>query len=122
MSMREMLKNRDLLTVLFSIFMFSFGFGIILPLLPFYSINFGATPFELGLLTSTFAFMSLVLSPIFGKISDSIGRKKVLAIGAGGFVIGYLIFAVADSLPMLFLARAIEGVAAAAMFPACISL
>jgi len=117
-----MLKNRDLLTVLFSIFMFSFGFGIILPLLPFYSINFGATPFELGLLTATFAFMSLILSPVFGKLSDSVGRKKLLATGTIGFVIAYIVFAFADSLTMVFIARAIEGVSAAAMFPAALSL
>ncbi|MCR4369307.1 MAG: MFS transporter, partial [archaeon] len=113
MSLFELLKQRDLLNVLFAVFMFSFGFGIILPILPFYSISFGATPFELGLLTATFAFMSLILSPVFGKISDSIGRKKVLAIGTTGFIIAYLVFAFADSLLLVFLARAIEGVSAA---------
>ncbi len=122
MGLLDLLKQKDILNVLFAVFMFSFGFGIILPLLPFYSISFGAKPFELGLLTATFAFMSLILSPVFGRVSDSWGRKKVLAMGAFGFVIAYIIFAFADSLFMLFAARAIEGVAAAAMFPAAVSL
>tara|TARA_Y100000310_G_scaffold344957_1_gene460780 strand:- start:7234 stop:8388 length:1155 start_codon:yes stop_codon:yes gene_type:complete len=116
------MKNKDLLSVLFAIFMYAFGFGIILPILPFYSLNFGATPFELGLLTATFAFMSLILSPVFGKASDSIGRKKIITIGTIGFIVAYIIFAFADSLFMVFVARAIEGIAAAAMFPAAISL
>ena len=122
MGLLELFKNKDILNVLFAVFMFSFGFGIILPLLPFYALSFGAKPFELGLLTGTFALMSLVFSPIFGKISDSIGRKKVLAAGAAGFVVAYIIFAFADSLFMVFLARAVEGFSAAAMFPASISL
>ncbi|MCR4335026.1 MAG: MFS transporter [archaeon] len=122
MSLMELLKQRDLLNVLFAVFMFSFGFGIILPILPFYSISFGATPFELGLLTATFAFMSLILSPVFGKIADSIGRKKVLAMGTTGFIIAYIVFAFADSLFLVFVARAIEGVSAAAMFPSAVSL
>ncbi|MFH1392052.1 MAG: MFS transporter [Candidatus Diapherotrites archaeon] len=122
MSLFELLKNRNLLSVLFTVFMYSFGFGIILPILPFYSLNFGATPFELGLLTATFAFMSLILSPIFGKTSDSIGRKKIITIGTIGFVIAYIILAFADSLSMVFIARAIEGISAAALFPASISL
>ncbi|MEK6957810.1 MAG: MFS transporter [archaeon] len=122
MSLLALLKQKDILNVLFAVFMFSFGFGIILPLLPFYSISFGATPFELGLLTATFAFMSLVFSPIFGKISDKVGRKKVLGLGAGGFIVAYVIFAFANSLQMLFIARAIEGICAAAMFPSAVSL
>lgn len=122
MALRSLLSDRRLLNVLFAIFMSAFGFGIILPILPFYSLNFGASPFDLGLLTATFAFMSLVFGPVFGKITDSIGRKKVLAFGTGGFVLSYIVFAVADSLFLVFVARALEGIFAAAIFPAAISL
>ncbi|MBI5226436.1 MFS transporter [Candidatus Micrarchaeota archaeon] len=122
MSFKDVLKMPGIPAVLFTQFMVAFGFGIILPILPFYTLSLGAQPFELGLLTSTFALMSLVFSPMFGKLSDRIGRKKVMLMGIGGFFLAYLVFAVSDSLWMAFLARGIEGVAAGAIFPACISL
>ena len=122
MSFKEILSVPGIKAVLFTLFMTSFGFGVILPILPFYALAHGATPAELGMLTATFAGMSLIFSPIMGKLADRYGRKRILQIGTAGFVIGYLVFAFSDSLPLLFVARAIEGIAAAAIFPACISL
>ncbi len=122
LSFREILSVPGIKPVLFTLFMASFGFGVILPILPFYVLSLGAKPFELGMLTATFAFMSLLFGPFFGKLSDRVGRKKVLLMGTGGFVLAYLVFAVSDQLWMAFLARAIEGVAAAGIFPAAISL
>src|SRR3989344_1283597 len=122
MSFKEILKTPGLKAVLFTMFMTAFGFGIILPILPFYTISLGATPFQLGMLTGTFALMGLLTSPFMGRLGDRIGRKKVLLIGIFGFFLAYLVFAVSDALWMAFLARAIEGVSAGAIFPACISL
>ena len=122
MSFREILATPGIKPVLFTLLMAAFGFGVILPILPFYTISLGAKPAELGLLTATFAFMSLVFSPFMGNLSDRIGRKPVIMFGTACFVIGYLIFALADSLLLAFIARAIEGVGAAAIYPACISL
>lgn len=102
--------------------MTAFGFGVILPILPFYAISLGAKPAELGMLTAAFAFMSLVFGPVMGKLADRFGRKKILLVGTAGFAAAYVLFAFTDSLAMAFLARAIEGVAAAAIFPCCISL
>lgn len=122
MSFKEILKTPGLKSVLFTMFMTSFGFGIILPILPFYTISLGAKPFELGMLTGTFALLGLLTSPFMGKLADRIGRKKVIIIGIFGFFLAYLIFAFSNALWMAFLARAIEGVAAGAIFPACVSL
>jgi len=122
MSFKQILSIPGVFPVLFTLFMASFGFGVILPILPFYALSLGAQPFELGMLTATFAFMGLIFSPLFGKLSDRIGRKKVLMIGALGFVTAYLVFAFTSSLEMAFAARAIEGIFAAGIFPACISL
>lgn len=122
MSFKEILSTPGIKAVLFTLFMTSFGFGVILPILPFYALSHGATPADLGMLTAVFAGMSLIFSPIMGKLADKFGRKKILMIGTGGFVIGYLVFAFTDSLAMAFVGRAIEGIAAAAIFPACISL
>jgi MFS family permease len=122
MSFREVLSIPGIKSVFFTLFMASFGFGVILPLLPFYALAHGAKPIELGMLTATFAFMSFMFGPIMGKIADKIGRKKVLLVGTGGFVLSYLIFSIADTMPLLFFARAVEGIAAACIFPACVSL
>ncbi len=122
MSFKEILKTPGLKSVLFTMFMTAFGFGIILPILPFYTISLGAKPFELGMLTGTFALLGLLTSPFMGKLADRIGRKKVIIIGIFGFFLAYLIFAFSNALWMAFLARAIEGVAAGAIFPACVSL
>lgn len=107
---------------MFTLFMTSFGFGVILPILPFYATSLGAQPLHLGMLTATFALMSLLFGPVIGKLADRHGRKKVLLGGTAGFLTGYLIFAFTHSLEAAFVARAIEGVAAAGIFPACISL
>lgn len=122
MSYKQILSTPGLKPVLFTLFMAAFGFGVILPLLPFYTLSLGAQPVELGMLTATFATMSLVFAPLFGKLADRIGRKQVLMIGTAGFVVSYLLFAAADSLPMLFLARGLEGLFASGIFPACVSL
>lgn len=122
MSFGEILSIPGIKPIFFTLFMVSFGFGVILPMLPFYALSHGAKPFELGMLTATFALMSFLFGPAMGALSDRIGRKPVLLAGTGGFALSYLVFSIADSLPLLFLARAIEGVAAACIFPSCISL
>ncbi|MEM2138224.1 MAG: MFS transporter [Candidatus Anstonellaceae archaeon] len=117
-----MLSTPGVKAVLFTLFMTAFGFGVILPILPFYALSLGAAPAELGMLTATFAFMSLVFGPVMGKFADKYGRKKILLVGTAGFAAAYILFAFTDSLGMAFFARAIEGIAAAAIFPSCISL
>ncbi|MEK6843790.1 MAG: MFS transporter, partial [Candidatus Micrarchaeota archaeon] len=109
MSFKEIIRKKDIQSTLLTLLFTSIGFGVILPILPFYSETFGATAFDLGMLTALFAFISLILSPVIGKISDKVGRKKVLMAGTIGFMISYLMFAYANSLQMLFVARAIEA-------------
>jgi multidrug resistance protein len=122
MSFREIISIPGIKPVLFTLFMAAFGFGVILPILPFYALAHGAAPWELGVLTATFAFMGLIFSPLFGKLSDRIGRKKVLLIGTAGFTLSYILFAFSNSLETVFIARAVEGMFAAGIFPSCISL
>jgi multidrug resistance protein len=122
MSFREIISIPNIKPLLFTMLLSAMGFGIILPLLPFYALSLGVQPFELGILTATFALMSLLFSPYFGRLSDRIGRRKVLMIGTLGFMAAYLVFAFADSFFMALLARAMEGFFAAAIFPSVISL
>src|SRR3989338_2031673 len=110
MSFRDVLSTPGIKPVLFTLFMAAFGFGVILPILPFYALAHGAKPFELCMLTATFAFMGLLFGPIWGKLSDKYGRKKVLLISTAGFAASYVLFAFADTLFLVFAARGLEGV------------
>ncbi|MFL6450292.1 MAG: MFS transporter [Bryobacteraceae bacterium] len=88
------------------------GFTIILPLLPFYSERLGASPAIVGALVSTYAIFQLISGPILGQISDRLGRKPILLVSQAGTLAGFLLLAFAGSMPMLFLARAIDGATA----------
>lgn len=85
------------------------GFGIIIPLLPFYGERFGADPFEVGLLMAIYSFCQLLAAPLWGRLSDRIGRRPVLLLGMAGAAISYLWLASADSLWTLYAARALGG-------------
>lgn len=122
MSFKEVIDTPGVKPVLFTLFMASFGFSVILPILPFYALSLGLKPFELGMLTATFAVMNLLFAPIMGKLADRFGRKNIMIIGMSGFVIAYLIFATGTTIESAFIARAIEGISAGAIFPSCISL
>ncbi len=88
------------------------GFTIILPLLPFYAEQFGASPFVVGVLATSFAFCQFLSGPWLGRLSDRFGRKPVLMVSQTGTLIGFLVLAVANSLPLVFLSRIIDGVTA----------
>jgi multidrug resistance protein len=89
------------------------GFGMILPLLPFYAQEFDASAFEIGLLFSSYSLAQLVCAPLLGRLSDRVGRRPVLLVSIAGSVAAYLLFAAAGSFAMLVLARTLSGVAAA---------
>ncbi len=85
------------------------GFGIILPLLPFYAQEFAASAVMIGLLYSVYSFMQLIFSPIWGSWSDRIGRRPIMLLSTFGAVIAYVVFGLAESLGVLFFSRVIAG-------------
>lgn len=85
------------------------GFGIVLPLLPFYAQEFSASAVTIGLLYSVYSFMQLIFSPIWGSWSDRIGRRPIMLMSTLGAVIAYIIFGFAGSLGVLFLSRIVAG-------------
>jgi DHA1 family tetracycline resistance protein-like MFS transporter len=101
--------NPQLFTIFLIVFIDLLGFGIILPLLPFIGEKYGATPVQIGFLAATYSFFQLIATPILGRLSDRFGRKKMLIISQAGSAIGYLLLGFANSLPLLFLSRAIDG-------------
>ena len=100
-----------LLIIFITIFIDLTGFGIILPLLPFYAAKFQAGSSALGMLVASFALMQFISSPILGKISDDVGRKPVLLLSILTSMASFIIFALANSFIMLLLSRIIAGIA-----------
>lgn len=98
-----------LLPILGITFIDILGFSILIPLMPFYVQRFGASPFVIGVLFSTFALCQLIAGPVWGNVSDRIGRKAVLIVSQIGATIGWTMLAFAPSLPIVFAARIIEG-------------
>lgn len=87
------------------------GFGIVLPLLPFYAESMGATPFEVTLVIASFSAMQLTAAPIWGRVSDSRGRRPLIIAGLFASAASYLIFGLADTLGLLLLSRMTAGAA-----------
>ena len=100
---------RPLFVIFLTIFVNLVGFGIIIPLLPFYAQTFGASPFVIGLLFASFSLSQLVASPLLGELSDRWGRRPVLILSLVGTVVSFVMLAVAHSLAMLFAARIVDG-------------
>lgn len=89
------------------------GFGIVIPLLPLYAQRFGAGAVAVAWLLAIYSVMQFLFAPAWGRLSDRVGRRPVLLVGLFGSAAGYLAFGVAGSLPLLFAARALSGVAGA---------
>ena len=101
--------SRPLLVIFLTVFVNLVGFGIIIPLLPFYGETFGASPLVIGFLFAAFSLAQLVAAPILGALSDRYGRRPVLIFSLVGTVISFVMLAIAQSLAMLFAARIVDG-------------
>jgi DHA1 family tetracycline resistance protein-like MFS transporter len=102
-------KSR-LLVIFMTVFIDLVGFGIILPLSPYLAREFHASPLQVGLLLSIYSIAQFLFSPIWGSLSDRIGRRPVILIGLFGGGLSYLLFAFSSSLILLFAARFLAGV------------
>ena len=85
------------------------GFGIIIPLLPYYAEKFGANPNEVTLLMASYSLMQLIFSPILGRISDIYGRKKILVLCLIGSAISYFLLYFATNFALVLFARSVAG-------------
>ena len=111
-------RSRSPLTIIFiTIFIDLLGFGLVLPALPFYAESYGATPFVIGLLSMSYSLMQFIFSPMWGRISDRVGRRPILLMGLAGSCAAFLIFGLAKSLALLFVARTLAGILSSASLP-----
>lgn len=91
------------------------GFGIVLPILPLYAQRFDASPTTVGLLVASFSLAQFVFAPIWGRVSDRVGRKPVLVLSLVGTAVGSLITGLAGTLWVLFAGRIIDGISGASV-------
>ncbi len=103
--------RRSPLAVLFLVvFVDLVGFGIVIPLLPRYAKDYDASGFEQGLLLAAFSAMQFLFAPVWGRLSDRVGRRPVLMVGLAGSVLAYTGFALAESYAVLLASRMAAGV------------
>jgi MFS transporter, DHA1 family, tetracycline resistance protein len=77
------------------------GFGLVLPLLPFWAQRLGADAFVIGLITTTYALAQFLFTPLFGALSDRFGRRPVILISLLVEAAAFAMTALAGTLPML---------------------
>ncbi len=106
------MKRSPLVVIFTTVFIDLVGFGIVIPVLPFYAegTRFNATPRTVGILFASYSVMQLIFSPVLGRLSDKYGRRPVLLISIIGTGIGFVILGFATTLWMLFLGRILDGI------------
>jgi DHA1 family tetracycline resistance protein-like MFS transporter len=103
-------SRRALATLFLIVFTDLVGFGIVIPLLPLYAEHFRPAPWAFGLLMASYSAMQFVFAPVLGRLSDRIGRRPVLLVSLTGSIIGFVLFAFANSLVLLFASRLLAGI------------
>ena len=99
-------------TLFLIVFVDLVGFGLVIPLLPFYAERFTASPLAMTALFATFSLMSFLAAPLWGRLSDRVGRRPVLMASMAAAALAYFWMAFATELWMLFAARAFAGACA----------
>src|SRR3989338_10803932 len=103
-------KKSALFTVFLVVLIDLMGFGIVLPLLPFYASQFQASAVTVGLLYSVYSLAQLVFSPFWGALSDRFGRRPVMLLSTLGSALSYVLFALSHLLAFLLVSRVLAGI------------
>ncbi len=103
-------KKRSLFVIAIVSVVNALGYGIIIPIQYSYVAHFGVNAFWLGVLFASFSLAQFISTPIIGRLSDRYGRKPLLFFSVFGTMVSFLLFALANSMPMLFLARILDGI------------
>jgi DHA1 family multidrug resistance protein-like MFS transporter len=110
-------NRKNLLILSFTLLVMMLGYAMAMPLMPFYIEKFGVGGSELGWLMSTYSLMQLICAPLWGALSDRVGRKPVLCAGVLGYAVALLLFGLSTQFWMLFAARSLSGVLSSATQP-----
>jgi len=110
------MKKPSVFIIFLTVFIDLIGFGIVLPLLPIYSKTFGASGWQIGVLMASYSVMQFLFSPVWGRLSDRIGRRPVLLVSTAGAAVSYSVFALGSgldgqfALAVLLLSRMFAGI------------
>lgn len=104
------MRDRRLLIIFAVVLVDMLSFSIVLPLLPYIAGRLDASRFEIGLLGAVYPAFQLLAAPILGRLSDRFGRKPILLLSILGTALGFVVLATAQTLPVLFLGRAMDGI------------
>ena len=115
--LKLMLKYRELLVLSFAIFVSMIGFGLIMPFLPKYARDYGATKTQVGFMMGLFAVVRIFFSPLGGWLADKIGRKPLMVLGMFMYTLVMFLFGTADSVAEIFLYRGAQGAASGLVWP-----
>lgn len=103
------MQKPHLVTIFVVVFIDLLGFGLILPLLPYYAETFDASSTMVGLFMATYSAAQLIGAPVLGRLSDRFGRRPIMLVSIGGTFIGFVLLGVANTLWLLFVSRLIDG-------------
>ena len=106
----DIMKNKPLASIFLIVFIDLLGFGLILPLLPYYAESFGASDTLVGILVASYAAAQLVGAPLLGRLSDRFGRRPILLVSLLGTLLSFLLLGFAKTLWVLFAARIFDGI------------
>ncbi len=107
------MKRFSLAIIFLTVFIDLVGFGIVLPLLPYYAESYGASSLTIGMLSTSYSLMQFLFTPIWGRLSDRFGRRPLILVSLAGSCVGFLIFGLARTIPVLFIGRMVAGIAGA---------
>ena len=102
--------NSPLAVIFLTVFIDLVGFGIVIPILPYYVEAFGGTPFEVGMLFASYSVMQFIFAPVWGGLSDKYGRRPILFWSLIGTSAGFLVLGLANALWLVFLGRILSGI------------
>src|SRR5512138_1562679 len=92
------MKKPSMLVIFLTVFIDLIGFGIVVPLVPVYSQHFGAHGIVIGLIISSFSAMQFIFAPVWGRLSDRVGRRPILLVSTAGAAVSYVIYAFSSGL------------------------
>lgn len=106
-------KRSPLVVIFTTVFLDLVGFGVIIPLVGIYGRHYGATALELAVLGSVYSLMQFFFSPVWGRLSDRMGRRPILLLSLLGSTLSYFLFAFSNTLGLIILSRVLAGIFAA---------
>jgi len=112
---------RSIIILFFILFLVMVGFGIIIPIMPFFLTSLGGNASILGLFMATYSLMHLLFAPFWGRLSDNIGRRPVILIGLSGYGITFVLFGFTDQLWLMFVVRILSGAISSATLPTALA-